>query len=235
MDAGLPGSGAGVGSFMPGGFDAYARILHPARVGDRDVPWAEIARWSGRELRADFDSKDLMVRADGTHWESLDRHQGPAEGTSGLDPDRQRRFGAILGGATGMPERIWALFDVIQYRLPSDERGYTRSPGRRRRSARAAEQRQLQRMRELDQRCGVELAGHRFILHRGRLDEGGNGPGLYPSYWWPDDRAWVVHTNIDCPTTYIAGSADLVERLLAEESLEAVEARLDHFFDGHTV
>lgn len=180
LEAGLPGSGAGVGSFVPGGFDAYARILHPARVGDRAVTWAELARWSGHELRADGDSKDLMVRADGTHWESLDSHQAPTEGTSGLDPQRQQRLDAALAGATVTPELIWALFDVIQYHLPSEERGYTRSPEARVGwgSGRAAEQRQLQRMRELEQRCGVELAGHRFILHQGRLDEDGNGPGL---------------------------------------------------------
>jgi hypothetical protein len=144
VDAGLPGSGA-VGSFLPGGFEAYARILHPARVGDRDVPWAEIARWSGRELRADCDSKDLMVRADGTHWESLDRHQGPAEGTGGLDPQRQQRLGTVLAGATATPEHIWALFDVIQYHPPSEECGYTRSSGLsvRWRSARAAARHQL--------------------------------------------------------------------------------------------
>lgn len=106
VDAGLPGSGAGVGSFVPGGFGAYARILNPARVGDRDVTWAEIACWSGRELDADCDSEDLMVRADGTHWESLDGHQGPSEGTSGLDPEHRQRLGALLADPTDTPDLI---------------------------------------------------------------------------------------------------------------------------------
>lgn len=80
----------------------------------------------------------------------------------------------------------------------------------------------------------MELAGHRFILHQGRLDRNGKGPGRYPSYWWPDDRAWLVHTNIDCPTS-IAGSLDLIDRLLDDDALEVVEAQLDHLFDGHPV
>jgi hypothetical protein len=66
VDARLAGRGMLVGSFLPTGFGAYARILHPARAGARSATWAQIATWAGRELRADSDSADLMVRADGT-------------------------------------------------------------------------------------------------------------------------------------------------------------------------
>lgn len=236
LAADLPGTGASVASFVPGGFAAYARILHPARVGARDATWADIARWSGRTLRADSDSKELMVRADGTTWESVEGHQGPDPGTSGLDPARRDRLGRLLTDATGTPDRVWALFDVIQYPLPGQGAGYRPSEKRRRaRSRRKEERRKLEDMRALETRCGVELAGDRFILHRGRLTDEGPFPAHAPSYWWPEDRAWLVHTNIDCPTTYVAGSRRLLRALLADELLEVVEARLDHLFDGHPV
>jgi hypothetical protein len=47
--------GAGVvTSVVPGGFGAYARVLHPAEEpldGDRVVRWTEVAAWSGLPLR----------------------------------------------------------------------------------------------------------------------------------------------------------------------------------------
>lgn len=49
--------GSGVGGLVPYGFEAYARILHPAwEAGDRPVTWAEVAAWSGRLVhpRAQF-------------------------------------------------------------------------------------------------------------------------------------------------------------------------------------
>jgi hypothetical protein len=249
--AGLPGSGAGVASFVPGGFAAYARILHPARLGDRDASWAEIARWSGRALRADSDSKDLMVRADGASWESVPEQQRPEEGTGGLDDARLDRLVALLAGSTSTLQTVWTLFDEIEYELPPERSGYRAASARRRRRRRLRRyrpdgplrpdgrlaRRQFERMRALEARCGVTLAGHRFILHGASISDA-DGPVRHPrlpGYWWPADRAWVVHTNVDCPSTYVAGSRELLQALLADELLEVVEARLDDPFDGHEV
>ena len=54
----LAPSGTGlVTEVVPGGFEAYARLLHPAKgPGQRwedTVRWAEIAAWSGMPLRSD--------------------------------------------------------------------------------------------------------------------------------------------------------------------------------------
>jgi hypothetical protein len=41
---------------VPAGFEAYARVLHPAETpdnGNRLVRWAEVAAWSGMPLRND--------------------------------------------------------------------------------------------------------------------------------------------------------------------------------------
>ena len=46
-----------VTSLVPGGFEAYARVLHPAEEplhgGDWVVRWTEVAAWSGLPLRPD--------------------------------------------------------------------------------------------------------------------------------------------------------------------------------------
>ena len=44
--------------------------------------------------------------------------------------------------------------------------------------------------------------------------------GDSPNLMWPADHAWFVATEIDLPWTGIGGSADLVDDLLAEGSLD---------------
>src|SRR4051794_31803635 len=76
----------------------------------------------------------------------------------------------------------------------------------------------------------VEAPGREYLLHRGPIGTalifsrllGDAGPNL----WWPEDRAWVVASDIDLPSTYIAGSVELAERLVADDRLEALRVEL---------
>lgn len=54
---------SGVASLViPGGFDAYARLLHPANGrGGAPVRWAEVAAWSGVPLERDGQFADVAV------------------------------------------------------------------------------------------------------------------------------------------------------------------------------
>ena len=52
-----------------------------------------------------------------------------------------------------------------------------------------------------------------------------------PNWWWPDDRVWVVVSELDAPSTYVGGSAALAQAILDEEQLEAVSSHPDHRFD----
>jgi hypothetical protein len=50
----------------------------------------------------------------------------------------------------------------------------------------------------------------------------------------PDDRAWCVATEADYAWTYAGGTRHLVERLLADDRLEVLPARLtDRPFYGN--
>lgn len=44
-----------------------------------------------------------------------------------------------------------------------------------------------------------------------------------PSILWPEDQAWVLTTEIDYDSTVIAGSRELVDRILATPAVEARE------------
>lgn len=49
--------------------------------------------------------------------------------------------------------------------------------------------------------------------------------GYSPEYMWPHRRRWCVHTDYDSDFTLVAGSSSLVERILANDLLEAMSVR----------
>jgi hypothetical protein len=52
-----------------------------------------------------------------------------------------------------------------------------------------------------------------------------------PNWWWPDDHTWIVVSELDAPSTYIGGPAELVRAILDERRLEAVPSDPGHRFD----
>lgn len=60
---------------------------------------------------------------------------------------------------------------------------------------------------------------------------------LSPTLMWPDDRSWVLASEIDFDSTVVGGSRDLINRLLATPDLEVAE--LDEgaelHWDGDTI
>jgi hypothetical protein len=62
-----------------------------------------------------------------------------------------------------------------------------------------------------------------------RLEIG--GMSHTPNWWWPDDRAWIVVSELDAPSTYVGGSAELMRAIFDEPMLEAVPSDPTHRFD----
>lgn len=77
----------------------------------------------------------------------------------------------------------------------------------------------------------VRHPGREYVLALGPLadvvEEGAN-------IWWPDDRAWVVVSEIDFAWTYVGGTDGAIGQVLANSALEALPARLSDkpFYDG---
>ena len=93
----------------------------------------------------------------------------------------------------------------------------------------------------------VRIPARNYLLFRGPLDEAGQWgaadlvpgdvrPINSPNLMWPADHAWFVATEIDLPWTGVGGSTELIEALMADESLdtERVEpsADLSYWRDG---
>jgi hypothetical protein len=193
------------GAIIPPGFEAYARIFHPAtrQVGQLAVPvtWREIA--------------DANLRVH------------PRTGTLSLEIARS--LVDILRGHTTTPDLCWfaAWEGWGDYRDGSavlitiggspDNVPATPPPGTYREKPSG--------------RPTFALPHRGYYLARGPLAAaletvyGVTWAYLSASIWWPEDRAWCVATEVDFDWTYVGGSAECIAAILRSPDLEALPAR----------
>jgi hypothetical protein len=197
-----------VTSVVPAGFEAYARVLHPAEEplhgGDGVVRWAEVAAWSGLPLRPGSPFHSVALPRVRPELEAPWSSQGPHRGS--LYPPDAVILAGILRGWTTTPQQCWfGVWDGYGwdgvYLTASD------SPNRD------------------------------YLLHRGPVEAALASVGLggghqVANLWWPEDRAWFVATEIDLAWTYVGGPAGLIGQLLAETRIEALPAAPDGELSG---
>jgi hypothetical protein len=94
-----------VGSVVPTGFDAYARILHPAFTREKEVRWAEVATWGGKVIHPEVQFHALV--------QSLPPHELGTEPfvyppANGVLPESQVQVLAdLLSRHTNTPSECW--------------------------------------------------------------------------------------------------------------------------------
>jgi hypothetical protein len=214
--------GGGVTSVVPAGFEAYARVLHPAEVtawgGHRVVRWREVAAWSGVPLAPDAQFHTVALPPHRPEAPAPWSGQGPHEGS--LYPPDAEILAEILRGFTTTPEEcFFCIWDGYGWGGTPASAGTTSGS--------------LPRLVPEAVRRGprVRLPGRDYLLYTGPT-EAITGPvdighGQTANLAWPADHTWCVASEIDLAWTYVAGSAALIERLLAEERIEAVPAGPD--------
>lgn len=217
----LPFDAHQVTSVVPAGFEAYARVLHPAAEPDRDgdppVRWATVAAWSGLPLRPDAQFHSIAlppVRPVGpAPWSS----QGPEAGS--LYPADARVLAGLVRQWTTTPGQGWfGLWDGYDWAgtvlAPPGETG-ARVPDPVPATVRQGPRVQLPNRDYLLYTGPVEAVGATIVLP--------DRP-VTPNLWWPADRAWFVASEIDLSWTYVGGPAGLIETVLADDRLEALPA-----------
>jgi len=190
-----------VRSMVPSGFEAYARLLHPAHTvhdGTRSpVRWSELALRHGTELRAD--SSFSSINDDGPS-ESTSLIREPADGD--MDTNELAELISFLRQWTGPGDRgwfcVWEGYGWLE--LPQQFEGPPR----------------------------VQLEHRACLLCSGRLEDALTLPlGQAPMLWWPQDRSWCVRTDIDGYSTYVAASNECITALISLASLEVLLADPD--------
>lgn len=211
-----------VTSVVPGGFEAYARVLHPAEAPNRGhgrlVRWQEVATWSGIPLGPSTQFHSIALPPIRPVTDAPWRGQGPSTGR--LFPPDAERLAEILGSCTSTPDRCWfCVWDGYGWEnraqlTPIGQAGVVLPdpiPPSARRGPR------------------VHLPNRDYLLYDGPVEAVTATVSLTPleqtpNLWWPSDRAWCVATEIDLAWTYVGGPGAMIERVIADERIEAVPA-----------
>jgi hypothetical protein len=215
-----------VRDLVPGVFEAYARVLHPPRrPTDLQIStgtWSARAAELGRPLTPE------------TRWEDLD---GAGSDSWSLWPgELMGPELATLAGAlkeyTSDPAACWfALWDgwgdwgAAAYHMAGGPRSRRLATWQ----AKAAERWRNRRIRRERRRLvtfPLLRGNRRYVLLKGPVKGAEalwSSLGHCPTLWWPDDRGWFVHTEIDGTSTYVGGSRPMIGQLVGEQILESFE------------
>jgi hypothetical protein len=212
--------GAEVGSLVPDGLAAYARLLHPAwrtECGRRvKVRWDELAAQAGVRLEVTTRFEELEGSAASQGIEP------PDVGT--LDERDLQTLVDLLTTSTGTRQSCWfgwwegygwmqgppAVAELRDHGGPTAGTKPFAPPA--------------------PSGPRVDLPERPLVLYRGLIGDATafcRPPASQsPNLWWPDDHAWCVASEIDFRSTYLGGSQALINRVLDDERFEALPARL---------
>ena len=232
------GTGYRVANLVPQGFEAFARIFHPASryFSDRrerePVRWSDIASWTGRVAHSAMQFHTILGHPESPNikpeWGSL-----PKEGSLGTD--LASSITDILAAFTTTPKQCYFCIWEGRGGLFGDDGSFAYLG-----AAGGSSGPQHSRNRETRERIKtarpIEIGSFTYLVFVGRLDAILHGREM-PSIRWPQDRAWYLATDIDMTSTIVGGSADCISQLVADPRLEAmpisVDTRID--VDGDTL
>lgn len=224
-----------VGSIIPEGFPAYARLFHPAArsAGDEEIPvsWSEVAAARGRTVHPEMQWANIAgaeldePSPDPELWE-----RGPREAY--LPRPYAQRLAELLEAHTSTSERVWFAIWNGWGGLTSDfpNTALLRSDGARRFLRRPAPWVRPTGRSRLSAPT-FHLPERDYYLFTGPLDAittSFDPFGIPAQLWWPDDRAWCVATEIDFAWTYLGGTEECVKAILADSEIEALAIEVRH-------
>jgi len=197
-----------VASVLPSGFEAYARVLHPAREvkgeTERNTRWAEVASWSDMELQAKAQFHSVALPPESSGGADLSVCRPPRRGT--LTAEDCVALVSLLRSHTTTADACWfCLWEGYAWQ------GRASDPI----------------PQEILSGPKLELARRDYVLYTGSIEAAtaiDDADSHTPNFWWPADKAWCLASDIDLPWTYVGGSSKLIEELLAREDLEVLPA-----------
>ena len=237
---------------VPRGFPAYARVFHPARrdrpTGEEGGPvtWAEAARVFGKIMHPLAQYQRLIGPEVGQLQEVLDsngwRYSEPDQGNLAVDI-----LGAVVeilcrhtttpdDGVAAVWEGWGGLTGSAGYRPLTAIRGRLPALGiiGRLMAAHHSESGLLSAKAMKTSR--LSLPGRDHFLFAAAPQAFADATWIHDTPWnrdphwpqspsllWPEDRAWVMVTEVDFDSTIVAGSEDLVAELIADPRIEALQ------------
>lgn len=193
--------GIAVGALVPSSFPAVCQVLHPWwGQGPQPIGWRQLAAHYG------FDGVPALDRTRDAFSIPAAHDAGLSASPGELEQTMAATLVDVLTEATTTPYDVFVAVwegwgDVPPQRFPG-----------------AA---------HLD----TQARGH-FLLRgplRGVLTSVAAAPHHRSAagLWWPADRAWFVSTEIDFEWSFVAGSDELVDRLMDDDRLEVARTAFD--------
>ncbi|HSP09342.1 MAG TPA: hypothetical protein VLU92_07075 [Candidatus Dormibacteraeota bacterium] len=221
------GFGVDVGSIIPHGFDAYARIFHPAwrwslhDPNATEVRWSAVAAAMSRTVHTEMQFHSIAVPAPGKDGAGAPWDGEPRLGV--LPPRQVAALVLLLARETSTPDRCWlCLWDGYGYFTAGATAIFTSTFWPEGQAPMQPPPPPQLLLPKAPQRR-VRMPGRDYMLFTGSVSQAEgwlDGPNL----WWPDDHAWCVASEIDFPYTYVGGTRRLIENILADPSIEALPA-----------
>lgn len=213
-------------SMLPSDYEAYARVLHPVELQDREYPslarWADVAATLGRPLTPLTRWYQLVGNDDMFKWTSSEWTAGTPERGS-LEWSSLRALCNVLSEHTTTPDDcFFAIWNGWGWLAGGNARVNLGTDG-----GTPADPRLLPSELESPR---LRLPGRDYFVARGPLSamselvhyDGPGGGSQSPSLFWPRDRAWFVSTEVDMDSTFLGASADATRSVQASSELEAV-------------
>jgi hypothetical protein len=214
-----------VGSVIPGGFAAYARLFHPAIriVNGKEVAvrWSEIAAANGRTVHPEMQWPHVSGVWEGS-GENSPRLWDLEPDVGSLPRRYTDRLCDLLAQYTTTSDRVWFCvwdgFGDLKIHPGGSVLLKSGRPGGKRRRA-----------QQPPPAPTLQLPNRAYYLLSGPI--GGIGESMCAGWqsanlFWPEDRAWCVATEIDFAWTYIGGGEALIQGLINDPALEAMAAQI---------
>lgn len=218
----IRGFAVNVGSIVPSGFEAYARVFHPIERGPVRR-WSELAAANGRIAHPEMQFH-MIAHPPGETADGYDLYDGVEVGT--LPSPELTVLSTLLADHTPPSTTCWfAVWEGFGQINGASSAYVVFADG----STETAPPPEPLAPAEVIDGPRLELPNRAYLLASGGL---GEVVGLAdelsqsPNLWWPEDRSWCVATEIDFGWTYVAGSQGLIDTVVACDDLEALPARL---------
>jgi hypothetical protein len=204
-----------VGSVIPAGFEAYGRLFHPIESARDNAMhrecWRDLAKRNHRIAHSEMQLHSISRPRGEATSEGTDHGPGPSWGS--LPLEERSVLVEMLRAKTTTSYQCW--FCVWEGFGGLDDGGVTER---------------------------VELPHRRYLLRSGPIETAIDSALPSPfdqssNLWWPEDRAWIVATEIDYAWTYVGGSRPLIDALIADDRLEVLRAYLHDqpFFNSDVI
>lgn len=214
---------------VPSGYEAYARICHPASDSHgRQVSWPIVASATGgiahplMQWHALVGSPD-PINLTGSLWPG----GNPARGN--LAPDSLEALCNLLGDTGDTAKCFFALWNGWGWlEVDGGTTSRVRAPSRER-MAESGERPPVPFTADEFSRARLILPDRSYVLLSGPLaaaSQLGNPWGACgfepqsPNLFWPADRSWLVASEVDFDSTLVGGSAKLIGVILGASGLD---------------